>query len=375
MKRLLTWAAPALMAGMVFVGCQKNMEDSNENLGRDVSQLNSENCATQCLTASNLANKPFAETYDNDQPNNVNEITVEVWNTATEIRYLIKHSASNNRNVQYKVGNEWVLIQNSVPPNTNVPFGLPLQSGWKACDSYANDFRITGQGGTEISVTYKVRGLCTESAIDASLSTVCEGEETTITGSVSSTFAAFTGGVVYLEQFNGVGYDVVASAAVTTTSKSVSYNFSSATAGSYVFRTRYSGTDGTPSNGYNASTSDDFTVTVENCGCDEAFSYVENGDGTITFTYVPSEDLAGANLVLTFAQSAVVSIPGFTKSGATMQATMDLEACETYTWTATIESLRCTGQGQTTVNAWTDFTVNEVSKKNDGTPNIVRPCN
>lgn len=108
--------------------------------------------------------------------------------------------------------------------------------------------------------------------------------------------------------------------------------------------------------------------------CKENFSYNENEDGTITFTYIPSEDMDDAKVVLTFAQSAVVTIDGFSPAGATMQATLDLEACETYTWTATISSLRCTGSGQTTLNAWTDMTVNEISKKNDDTPNIVRPC-
>lgn len=108
--------------------------------------------------------------------------------------------------------------------------------------------------------------------------------------------------------------------------------------------------------------------------CDEAFSYVENVDGTITFSYTPDADYTGANVVFTFAQSADVSIDGFSASGATMQATLDLTACQTYTWTATINSLRCIGNGQNTVNAWTDFKVNEDSKKNDDTPNIERPC-
>lgn len=114
--------------------------------------------------------------------------------------------------------------------------------------------------------------------------------------------------------------------------------------------------------------------------CEEEFSYsADEGSGTIQFSYTPSESATGANLVFTFAQSAVVEMEGFTRNGATMQGVFDLEACVTYEFTATVVTLRCTGNGQTAVNVWTDFGVEigeeeKVSKKNDDTPNIKWEC-
>ena len=33
------------------------------------------------------------------------------------------------------------------------------------------------------------------------------------------------------------------------------------------------------------------TVEVVNCGCEESFSYVDNGNNSYTFTYIPAEDM------------------------------------------------------------------------------------
>lgn len=116
-------------------------------------------------------------------------------------------------------------------------------------------------------------------------------------------------------------------------------------------------------------------------GCEESFTHDKGNEteGTITFTYTPSESAKDALLTFTFAQSAVVSMEDFTPDGATMKSTMDLVACETYTFVANIESLRCTGVGQENVNVWTDFTVKigegeKVSKKNEDTPKIIWAC-
>lgn len=121
-------------------------------------------------------------------------------------------------------------------------------------------------------------------------------------------------------------------------------------------------------------------VTVVNCGCDESFSYVDNGGGSYTFTYVPAEDLENANLVFTFAQGVTVSgLTGWSSEGVTKQKIMNLVACTTYTWTV-ILSPNCSGHSNNS-NVWTDFKVvnsdgnllND-SKKNNDTPNIVIAC-
>ncbi|CAN5388440.1 hypothetical protein BH23BAC2_BH23BAC2_21850 [soil metagenome] len=116
------------------------------------------------------------------------------------------------------------------------------------------------------------------------------------------------------------------------------------------------------------------TVTVINCGCEESFTYVMNSNGSYTFTYVPAEDMDNAEVVFTFAQSVVVSgLQGWTSNGVTMQSRIDLDACEVYTWTVGLNT-DCNGRGQKEANLWTDFKVNDDSKKHEGTPNIEKSC-
>lgn len=115
-------------------------------------------------------------------------------------------------------------------------------------------------------------------------------------------------------------------------------------------------------------------VTVQNCGCEESFSYTDNGDGTYAFTYIPEEDMEAAELVFTFAQGLAVSgLADWDKAGVTMQKVMDLKACTTYSWTVELDA-DCKGRGQQTANLWTDFKVNDESKKGE-LANIVKACN
>ncbi|NEW79141.1 MAG: hypothetical protein GZ086_06870 [Gelidibacter sp.] len=115
-------------------------------------------------------------------------------------------------------------------------------------------------------------------------------------------------------------------------------------------------------------------VTVVNCGgCEESFNYVSNGGGSYTFTYIPAEDMTDAELVFTFAQGSYVSgLVGWSTLGVTMQKTMNLTACIAYTWTVLLTP-NCNGNSSQS-NLWTDFKVNNVSKKNTLT-NIVASCN
>ena len=107
-------------------------------------------------------------------------------------------------------------------------------------------------------------------------------------------------------------------------------------------------------------------LTVEDC-CEESFSYVDNGDGTYTFTYKAGEDMDNAELVFTFAQGAYVSGLGdaFSQNGngngQTYKANMVLEKCDVLQYIVTLNP-KCLG-GSKTSNVWTDFTVNTVSKK------------
>ncbi|SDL05524.1 hypothetical protein SAMN04488034_102127 [Salinimicrobium catena] len=113
-------------------------------------------------------------------------------------------------------------------------------------------------------------------------------------------------------------------------------------------------------------------VTVENCGCEESFNYEGAGD-TYTFIYTPAEDMEDAHLTFTFAQS--VSVEGFSENwtwhGQTMQSNVELEACVPLTWKLTLQK-KCDGSTPNN-NVWTDFKVNDVSKKGD-LSNIVQSC-
>jgi len=119
------------------------------------------------------------------------------------------------------------------------------------------------------------------------------------------------------------------------------------------------------------------TVSVENCDdCDESFSYLEHRGRAHTFTYITSENTRNALVVFTFAQSAVIT--GFdetwSNNGQTMQKEMDLTACKTYNWT--LQMTKDCNAGTPNNNVWTDFKVDNISKKNlnTPTPNIVYPC-
>jgi hypothetical protein len=51
---------------------------------------------------------------------------------------------------------------------------------------------------------------------------------------------------------------------------------------------------------------------------------------------------------------------------------MDLNACQTYTWTVTLTA-NCSGNAKQS-NVWTDFKVNEVSKKNNPEDKFIQVC-
>lgn len=128
------------------------------------------------------------------------------------------------------------------------------------------------------------------------------------------------------------------------------------------------------------------TYIVDYSGCDEceeSFSYDDAGDDnptTYTFYYTPAEDMTQAGLVFTFAQSVAINgfpvTEGWVNNGnatsSTNETSMDLDACHTYTWTLTLQK-DCSGKSGNS-NVWTDFKVNNTSKKNDLTPTLTQSC-
>lgn len=138
--------------------------------------------------------------------------------------------------------------------------------------------------------------------------------------------------------------------------------------GNYSFRANFLGQGGGP--GHNV-----LLEVVDCTECEETFSYIDNEDGTYTFTYIPAEDMSDAEVVFTFAQGVSVSgLEDWGQNGVTKQNSMTFEACEEYVWTVGLET-NCKGVGQPNANLWTDFKINYESKKNEATPNIVQSCN
>jgi hypothetical protein len=123
-----------------------------------------------------------------------------------------------------------------------------------------------------------------------------------------------------------------------------------------------------------APVTDGFEVEIDNC-CVPGFTYIDNEDGTYTFTLVPEEDLDNAELVFTFAQSYQSGLSEEWEQagqGQTMQTTMNLVACETYEWTVTLVA-NCSGNsGQS--NVWTDFKINDISQKADPEDKFIQDC-
>jgi hypothetical protein len=117
------------------------------------------------------------------------------------------------------------------------------------------------------------------------------------------------------------------------------------------------------------------TVTVVNCGCEENFTYVANGNNSYTFTYIPAEDMTNVPVDFTFAQGSYVS--GLTSefsqngNGQTYSALLSFEGCAPVSWTVTLAP-NCSGHSPDS-NAWTDFKVNNISQKRN-LSNIVIPC-
>ncbi|SDS15887.1 hypothetical protein [Christiangramia echinicola] len=121
-------------------------------------------------------------------------------------------------------------------------------------------------------------------------------------------------------------------------------------------------------------------ITVVDCSeCEESFSHVTNPDGSYTFTYIPADDLENAEIIFTFAQSVVTNWVESSHEtvwdhrGVTEHAFLDLVACETYEWQVILDK-NCSGNSPNS-NVWTNFKVNDVSKKTENTPNLTQSCN
>lgn len=210
---------------------------------------------------------------------------------------------------------------------------------------------------------------------------VCLGDDLTVTFDNLYGVNSNCGEVQIQYSLNGIDWVQLGKGTVTNGLFSVTFI---PEAGTYSFRADFSANAGGCKEGFDPMKFQDNTVidtvNVAACGCDESFSYVNNGSNSFTFTYIPAESVENANLIFTFAQGVDVSgLNNWTENGITRQMKMDLVACEIYTWTVTL-SPNCSGNSKNS-NVWTDFKVvnndgdfENDSKKNDETPNIVIAC-
>lgn len=353
-KSMFFTFAALFFAAAVLVSCQKeDLSALNADAELKSGQVGPGDTYTDnawqnyCITcASPYLSKTVTGTYQNNDV-----VTVTIHNTSTHIVYTFS--------------GVWASYNGGQTTN---PLSVALNANWAAGNTVTQSFtfqRTSGGGGgagnsVEVNTSYNLIGICTTTSISVDADDpVCVDEtEVTVTGTVASC-GSFAGGTIKIQEYiSGNWTDVPgASESVTLTNKDVEYTYTPDAVGTRTFRAVFSG----GGNGYNASQSLGTDVEAVSCDCDESFSYVENEDGTYTFTFVPNADYTGASLVFTFPQSALNGdpLPGWTYNGQTMQTTMDLEACETYEWTV---SLSCKDLNNPQ-NKWTDFKVNNESLK------------
>ncbi len=123
-------------------------------------------------------------------------------------------------------------------------------------------------------------------------------------------------------------------------------------------------------------------VGVCSTGCEESFSYIENENGSYTFTYISGEDLENAEVKFTCPHITSFEAiddntysvnPGNSHGSPTVLTwTGDIEACTETTFTLSFEA-DCEQTNSGKANMFTDFKVNAVSKKGSN-ENITFQC-
>lgn len=117
-------------------------------------------------------------------------------------------------------------------------------------------------------------------------------------------------------------------------------------------------------------------------GCEESFSYSTSDNLSVTFTYISA--VSGHDTIkftcphitnFTPGDGKSYSVnPGMSHGSPTVLTWIgNVTACVPITFDLTFTP-DCAQNQSGRVNIWTDFKVNEVSKKNDNTPNIVYHC-
>jgi hypothetical protein len=363
---LFVVVAAVLAMAALIPACQK-AEVTDQEAGWKLKDAYSD-CHAQCVSPGSGTFYELTTT-QSYTPVVQGSVTVAVFNTEREIVYKI---TSSDHNIRKVVLNGETPSYASLTPATE-PFYIKRPLGtWKSCEVKTATIEVRRENSDGIGsgvylkfeTSYNLVPLCTTTTIKIDKSTpVCTGEDVTIMGKVTAGALDIRGGSLTIQELVGsewtnVGTPVTVAPGVNT----VTYAYT-ATAATRSFRTFF---DGLESNG-KESQSEVIAVTTKTCnvnppasGCTDDFNYKKNEDGTYTFTYKPAADKTGATLVFTFAQGIVMQgLSDWKSNGVTKQKVMDLKACQEYTWSMTLDCKDNPGAR----NLWTDFTVNEVSKK------------
>lgn len=378
MKKLIYTFGMMIIFSMVFWSCQ------NEELltGQEDGQVlkSAVNCGDCIEKWSDSKTNILASTND--------DLYVEAFNDNSNLYLRV-----------YRLKNTFTRVENLVVKQNGTiiygPWSSPVGAGkvqeiiipavkinlpWDKCDKLTISLTAKGVGnggGKVISeLEYSLREIATITTISSSVaSPVCKGEKVTLTAEVSAAEVISGGELILLE-----GRELITTGPA---NEPLEYNYE-ASDKPRTFTVVYYG-----SSGY-CSSEDNITIDTKDCSlpgeddtCEESFTYSLNNDGSYTFNYVPAEDFVNANVVFTFAQGVTVSgdLNDWSKNGVTRQKTMNLNACETYSWTVTLAP-DCKGQTKKS-NVWTDFKVvpqdatleDSAYSKKESPDNIEMSCN
>lgn len=389
MKKQITLSlfAAFLFVGGMFYSCSKEVVNQDDEMTLKAAKIKAmatisaptqADCQTACLgTESTSFSKTYTMEYSSGPQGSA---TVVVTQYATEIVYSITSSTGSDLR---KITIDGVDKYSSNTPATE-PFKItvPLGSNWIGCETKAAVIEVRRQGdGTgggsylKFDTSYNMISLCTSTSINVDNELpVCVGSQASVTGTVTAGSNAINGGTIKIQEFvNGI-WTSVASVNVTSGANAVTYSYTTS-ATSQTFRAIF---DGINSNG-KQSESLEAEVTTNDCVtiCEENFSYVTTDNKNVVFTYISPVALTNAVVKFTCPQiGGYIANDGkiYTSNSGQSNGTDNV-----LTWTGDIPAC---GDGITfsfsftpncvyneksekwnTPNVWSDFKVNEVSKK------------
>ena len=244
------------------------------------------------------------------QGSNSYNYNIEVYNTLTDIVYVFTTDANISCLKRNDINGTSVY---SGPLVATYTYSVPLSATWQTGDVINATFWINRQncnglgGGVALAIatSYTLLGVCTSTELttDYSGNTECGPIHFTATTTADGNF---TGGTVRLQVYDGISaWTDIATEVVGDGVLDFDY---SPAPGTYTLRAFY---DGTGSNHYEDSYSDEITIEVIAC-CDDAdFDYTSNvvtnnnnEEVYMEFTYNHGEEVTSVSIDFTFPQIA-----------------------------------------------------------------------